>query len=66
MTSIQELASRIRSAGYVLALMEETGATDAALMRQVDYLRGLREQLNQQCPPSSLAASEFNIVQEIR
>lgn len=62
---MNELASRIRSAGYVLALMEETGATYEALIQQRDYVRGLRRELNAQCPASSLAAGEFNITETV-
>lgn len=65
MTILQELASRIRSAGYVLALMEETGAGDAALNQQRDYLRGLRRELNAQCADGSEDPNEFNITETV-
>lgn len=63
---LETLMARIRSAGYVLALMEETGASDAALIQQVDYLRGLRRELNAECPDGEYDPTEFNIVAEIR
>lgn len=62
---MNELASRIRSAGYVLALMEETGASDAALIQQVEYLRGLRAELNAECPDGSEDPHDHNIVAKI-
>lgn len=63
--NIQELASRIRSALFVLALMEETGASDAALIQQRDYVRGLRAELNQQCPDGEYDPNLRNVVEKV-
>lgn len=65
MDILSELKSRIRSAGYVLALMEETGAAYEALIQQRDYLRGLRRELNVICPDGEYDPNIDNLVERI-
>lgn len=63
---LNELMARIRSALYALNLLEETGASDAALAKQREHCQALRRELNSMCPDGEYDPHDGNIVASIK
>lgn len=62
---LKDLCAQLRTADYVLNLMEECDADYAALMAQRDHCRELRDQINVQCPDKYYDPNLGNIVTRI-
>lgn len=66
MTSLTELYMKVDASEYVLALMEQTGATQSTLDSQREKCRGYRAELNTICPDGEYDPKYGNIVEYIK